>query len=121
MPLHRPYRSWLASDVADINHIAEKGGAGAGAITAALFLEEFLAKGSAGRGAGGAAEEGGEEEGEEDVAAVAPPWVHVDFQGWNEATSGARVKGGEAMGMRALFGLVESVADGTVWSDGVER
>ena len=96
LPLWRPYRSWLASSVADINHISE-GGKGAGAITAALFLEEFLAP------------EGGGEDGE---GAKKPSWVHVDFQGWNDSTSGERVKGGEAMGMRALFGLVESVANG---------
>ena len=92
LPLWQPYRSWIKSSIADVCHIAERG-SGAGAVTAALFLQQFLAPG---RGT--------------DDGALQPRWIHVDFSGWNDATEGERVKGGEAMGLRALFGLVEAVA-----------
>ncbi|MEZ5314593.1 MAG: leucyl aminopeptidase [Chlamydiales bacterium] len=39
MPLFKPYKEQLKSDIADINNI---GGRSAGSITAALFLEEFV-------------------------------------------------------------------------------
>ena len=51
LPLHRPYRSQLDSPIADLTNM---GGVNAGSITAALFLEEF-------------------------VAGV--PWAHVDIAG----------------------------------------
>ena len=40
LPLHKPYRRMLDSKVADINNVSESGYAGA--ITAALFLDEFV-------------------------------------------------------------------------------
>ena len=55
MPLHRPYRSMLSSGVADMSNMAYGDG---GAITAALFLEEFV----------------------DDV-----PWAHVDIAGTAQA------------------------------------
>ena len=73
--------------------LRHKRGSGAGAVTAALFLQEFLAPGRDGT-----------------AEASQPRWIHVDFSGWNDATEGERVKGGEAMGLRALFGLIEAVA-----------
>lgn len=39
LPLHRPYRSLIDSDVADVRNIGKRYG---GAITAALFLAEFV-------------------------------------------------------------------------------
>lgn len=41
MPLHEEYRDLLKSDVADIKNV---GGRGGGAITAAIFLQEFVEK-----------------------------------------------------------------------------
>lgn len=41
MPLHEEYRDQLKSDVADIKNV---GGRGGGAITAAIFLQEFVDK-----------------------------------------------------------------------------
>ncbi|MEJ5866516.1 leucyl aminopeptidase family protein [Pseudokineococcus sp. 5B2Z-1] len=41
MPLVEDYAYALDSDVADLRHVAAKGGPGAGSITAALFLREF--------------------------------------------------------------------------------
>lgn len=78
MPLWRPYREKLASKVADINNISP--GPYGGAITAALFLQEFVTPGT--------------------------PWVHLDFMGWNESSRPGRPEGGEAQGMRALYHLI---------------
>ncbi|MFT5538694.1 MAG: leucyl aminopeptidase [Alphaproteobacteria bacterium] len=78
LPLWRPYRDMLESKVADINNISS--GPFAGAITAALFLQEFVAP---------------------DV-----PWIHVDFMGWNTASRPGRPEGGEAQGMRALYQMI---------------
>jgi leucyl aminopeptidase len=79
LPLWAPYRDKLKSRVADINNISP--GAYGGAITAALFLQEFVTAGT--------------------------PWIHVDFMGWNENERPGRPEGGEAQGMRALFALIE--------------
>lgn len=74
LPLHKPYRAMLDSPVADINNAGE--GGFAGAITAALFLKEFVAQ--------------------------ATSWVHLDVYAWNAKTRPGRPQGGEAMGLRAL-------------------
>ncbi len=79
LPLWAPYRDKLKSRVADINNISP--GAHGGAITAALFLQEFVTAGT--------------------------PWIHVDFMAWNETGRPGRPEGGEAQGMRALFSLIE--------------
>jgi leucyl aminopeptidase len=75
MPLHKPYRDMLNSNVADIAN----GSASpyAGAITAALFLQEFVP---------------------DDV-----PWLHFDLMAWNTGNKPGRPEGGEAMGIRAVF------------------
>jgi leucyl aminopeptidase len=80
MPLHEPYRAMLESKIADICNISS--GSYGGAITAALFLREF----------------------------VKPeiPWIHVDFMGWNLRGLPGRPEGGEAMGMRALFETIRT-------------
>jgi leucyl aminopeptidase len=79
LPLWKPYRRMIDSKVADINNVSE-GGQG-GAITAALYLEEFVSR--------------------------ATPWAHFDIMGWNTADRPGRPVGGEAMGMRALFAVIE--------------
>jgi leucyl aminopeptidase len=78
LPLWQPYRDMLNSKVADINNISD--GPYAGAITAALFLQEFV------------------------PANV--PWAHLDFMGWNLSGKPGRPEGGEAQGIRAIFGLL---------------
>lgn len=78
LPLHKSYRSMLDSKVADINNVSS--GSFAGAITAALFLQEFV---------------------EPDI-----PWVHVDLYAWNPRARPGRPEGGEAMAMRALYALI---------------
>ncbi len=79
LPLWTPYRRLLNSSVADLNNVgsAPMGGA----ITAALFLADFVPP---------------------DI-----PWVHLDLMAWNTATRPGRPAGGEAMGLRALFRLIE--------------
>ncbi|MEL6183783.1 MAG: leucyl aminopeptidase family protein [Myxococcota bacterium] len=79
MPLHAPYRKQLESRVADLSNV---GGSYGGAITAALFLQSFV---------------------DPEI-----PWGHVDVMAWNLDDKPGRPAGGEAMGLRAVYGaLVE--------------
>jgi leucyl aminopeptidase len=82
LPLHKPYRRLLDSQVADLNNISS--GAHGGAITAALFLAEFVRPET--------------------------PWVHLDVMAWNLASRPGRPEGGEAMGLRATYALIEALA-----------
>ena len=82
LPLWPGYDPWLASTVADINNVSSK--PMAGAITAALFLQRFVAPGT--------------------------PWVHLDTYAWNDATRPGRPEGGEAPGLRALFAGLQTLA-----------
>ncbi len=75
LPLFAAYREALNSSIADINNNTADGYAGA--ITAALFLKEFVSN---------------------DVA-----WVHFDLMAWNIKAKPGRPQGGEAMGLRCLF------------------
>jgi leucyl aminopeptidase len=79
MPLFKPYRKQIESKVADLTNSTDS--PLAGAITAALFLQEFVGSGI--------------------------PWAHVDLMAWNSSARPGRPEGGEAMGMRAAFALVE--------------
>lgn len=78
LPLHQPYRSMLNSKVADISNIS--GDAYGGAITAALFLAEFVKKDR--------------------------DWVHMDTMGYNLAPRPGRPTGGEALGLLALLAML---------------
>ena len=80
LPLHRPYRRMLESEVADIRNAVTEGPQG-GAITAALFLEEFVAAGV--------------------------PWAHLDFPGSRSKAEPGRPKGADAFGLRAVWALLE--------------
>jgi len=75
MPLHQPYKKMLDSKAADM--VNSSSSPYAGAITAALFLESFIAPNV--------------------------PWAHFDLMAWNLATSAGRPEGGEAMGLRAVY------------------
>ncbi|MEM6293178.1 MAG: leucyl aminopeptidase family protein [Myxococcota bacterium] len=75
MPLFRPYRRHLESSVADINNIANVGQGGA--ITAALFLKEFVDAGVS--------------------------WTHVDTMAYYNSNRPGRPVGGEVFGVRAFF------------------
>jgi len=75
LPLHHGYRYQMNSDVADIvNSSSESYG---GAITAALYLNDFV---------------------DEKIE-----WAHFDVNAWNTRNRPGRPKGGEAMGMLAVF------------------
>ena len=79
MPLWAPYRAMLDSRVADL---ANSGGSRhAGAITAALYLERFVPQ--------------------------TIPWLHLDTYAWNDADKPGRPAGGEALGLRAIFALLQ--------------
>ena len=82
LPLHRPYRRLLDSKVADINNISD--GPYGGAVTAALFLAEFVRPET--------------------------PWAHIDLMAWNNRARPGRPVGGEAMGLRAVYALIEGLA-----------
>jgi leucyl aminopeptidase len=75
LPLYAAYREALNSPIADINNSAPD--SYAGAITAALFLKEFVP---------------------DDI-----PWLHFDIMAWNLKSRPGRPQGGEAMALRALF------------------
>jgi leucyl aminopeptidase len=79
LPLWRPYRKMLDSPVADINNVSDS--SFAGAITAALYLEEFIGA---------------------DI-----PWAHIDTFAWNQKSRPGRPEGGEALALRALYALIE--------------
>ena len=83
LPLWRPYRRLLDSKVANISNVGES--PFGGAITAALFLSEFV---------------------DESV-----PWAHFDVMAWNLSGRPGRPEGGEAMAMRAAYAaIVERIA-----------
>lgn len=79
LPLWDGYDDMLKSDVADMVNAPD--GGFAGAITAALFLRRFV------------------------PANVA--WAHVDTFAWRPAAKPARPKGGEALGLRAAWGVLK--------------
>jgi leucyl aminopeptidase len=79
MPLYDPYKDLLKSDVADMVNAAE--GPFGGAITAALFLKEFVP----------------------DKA----QWAHLDIFCWNGAPKPGRPKGAEAVSLRATWKVLK--------------
>ncbi len=79
LPLWRPYLSMMDSKVADINN-AGTGGL-AGAITAALFLQRFVAR--------------------------PERWLHLDIFAWTASSKPGQPEGGEAQTIRALYSLLK--------------
>lgn len=80
LPLWKGYRDQLDSDAADINSASSS--SFGGAITAALYLKEFVEK--------------------------AKSWVHIDLMAWNSSGRPGRPAGGEVMGVRAVFQLLQA-------------
>jgi leucyl aminopeptidase len=74
LPLYEDYESLFESSIADLSNSSSS--AYAGAITAALFLQHFVTKGT--------------------------PWAHFDVMAWNVRNKPGRPEGGEAMGLRAV-------------------
>ncbi|MEO8809965.1 MAG: leucyl aminopeptidase family protein [Rhodanobacter sp.] len=80
LPLWRPYRRLLDSYLADFANAGPS--RHAGAITAALYLQRFVPDGM--------------------------PWLHLDTYAWNDADRPGRPRGGEAMGLRAIFAMLQA-------------
>jgi leucyl aminopeptidase len=78
MPLWDGYDEMLKSDLADLVNSADS--PMAGSVTAALFLRRFVPKGT--------------------------PWAHFDTFAWRPAAKPGRPKGGDAMGLRAVFAML---------------
>ena len=83
MPLWRPYLRYLTSKVADM---ANAGSKMAGSVTAALYLERFVPK--------------------------SLPWAHLDTYAWNDSDRPGRPAGGEALGLRAAYGMLKARCGG---------
>lgn len=79
LPLWKGYRSQLDTPNADLSNDPDS--SYAGAITAALYLQEFVINTSA--------------------------WIHVDMMAWNLQNNAGRPQGGEAMGIRAIYNLIK--------------
>lgn len=75
LPLYKPYQKLLESKIANLNNSASS--SYAGAITAALFLANFIKEET--------------------------HWVHIDFNAYNVTARPGRPEGGEAM---AIFSLL---------------
>jgi leucyl aminopeptidase len=81
MPLWDPYDENLKSDVADLANAPNN--PMAGAIYAALFLRRFVPQ--------------------------EIPWAHLDTWAWRDPGKPGRPKGGEALGLRAVFAALEDL------------
>jgi leucyl aminopeptidase len=79
MPLWDPYDENLKSSIADLANMANN--AMAGAIYGALFLRRFV----------------GEK----------IPWAHLDTWAWRDPAKPGRPKGGDALGLRAIFAMLQ--------------
>ncbi|WP_295632037.1 M17 family metallopeptidase [Novosphingobium sp.] len=80
LPLPDAYREWLKSDVADMQNSPPNGFAGAS--VAALFLDRFVAEGV--------------------------DWAHFDTFAWRPVGKPGRPRGGEALGLRAAWGMLQA-------------
>ncbi len=78
MPLWQPYNAMIKSSIGDI---VNTGGAQAGSVTAALFLEHFVP--------------------------TELPWIHIDLFAWNPKARPGRPEGGEAQTLRAVVAMLE--------------
>ncbi len=79
MPLWDGYDEMLKSNLADLTNSADS--PMAGAVTAALFLRRFVPDGVA--------------------------WAHLDTFAWRASARPGRPKGGDALGLRAVFAALE--------------
>ncbi len=83
LPLHASYATQLKSDIADIKNITGRGYAGA--ITAGLFLKEFVKKSK---------------------------WIHIDIAGPSYQTEGGHAlwgKGGTGWGVLSIINLLSNI------------
>ena len=85
LPIHAPYADYLKSDIADTNNAHDN--AYAGASVAASFLDKFV----------GANRDG-----------TAIDWAHFDTFAWRPFAKPGRPKGGEALGLRAAWHMLQA-------------
>ena len=85
MPLATPYESWLDSQVADMNNVAE--GGFAGSIVGAIFLQRFVSR--------------------------ARHFAHFDIYGWRPAPGPLGPKGGEVNAARGVLEALRRVLPAT--------
>ncbi len=79
LPLWNGYREYLKSDIADLSNNSPN--PYAGASVAALFLDRFLPEGI--------------------------DWAHFDTFAWRPASKPGRPKGGDALGLRASWAMLQ--------------
>ena len=79
MPLWDGYDEMLKSSLADLSNAADS--PMAGSVTAALFLRRFVPEGT--------------------------PWAHFDTFAWRPSAKPGRPKGGDALGLRAAFAMLQ--------------
>jgi leucyl aminopeptidase len=79
MPLWDAYDEMLKSDIADLANAS--GSQMAGAVVAAMFMKRFVPKEAR--------------------------WAHLDTFAWRESAKPGRPKGGEALGLRAVFAALQ--------------
>ena len=79
LPLPEAYAEWLKSDIADTNNAHTNGFAGAS--VAGLFLDKFVGAGI--------------------------DWAHFDTFAWRPSAKPGRPKGGEALGLRAAWHMLQ--------------
>ena len=79
LPLWDGYREYLKSDIADLGNASSNGFAGAS--VAALFLDRFVPEGI--------------------------DWAHFDTFAWRPAAKPGRPKGGDALGLRAAWRMLQ--------------
>ena len=80
LPLHEAYAEWLKSDIADTSNAHSNGFAGAS--VAGLFLDKFV---------------------EPSI-----DWAHFDTFAWRPNAKPGRPKGGEALGLRAAWHMLQA-------------
>jgi leucyl aminopeptidase len=80
LPLWNGYREYLKSDLADLNNSSPN--PFAGASVAALFLDRFVPEGI--------------------------DWAHFDTFAWRPAAKPGRPKGGDSLGLRASWGMLQA-------------
>lgn len=81
MPLYQPYLKFLKSEIADFKNASTDINSGAGAITAALFLQQFVSPET--------------------------KWIHFDMAAYNTESTAGKPAGGEAMCLQGIFSYLK--------------
>lgn len=100
LPIWPGYKKSLASKIADCQN--SDNSPFAGAITAALFLEQFITPSQPANT---------DQNNDVEITKPTPKWIHVDLMAWNNRARPGRPIGGEAMGIHALYELVKHFAN----------